>query len=200
MTTPLYRPAKRGRAAVPAAAAVVALALLASCGARSPGRAETALVDELKKTSIGGKGWNNPVPATPESVQKGAEHFRHHCQICHGLDGHNTGVPFADKMSPPVADLGDKDVQEYKDGQLKWIIENGIRFTGMPGWKGILDDEEMWAIVRYLRQLPPKGSLGAPQVYQEGEEEHTHDGEGKGQIQPASSEKKPHTHSHQHKH
>jgi hypothetical protein len=56
------------------------------------------------------------------------------------LDGHGTGVPFAGKMSPPVLDLGDNDVQQYKDGQLKWIIENGIRFSGMPGW-GVLEDE-----------------------------------------------------------
>ena len=98
-------------------------------------------------------------------MKEGAWHFQHHCQICHGLDGHNSGVPFADKMSPAVADLAEKDVQEYTDGQLKWIIENGIRFTGMPGWKGILDDQEMWHIVHFIRHLPAKGSLGAPAIY-----------------------------------
>ena len=56
----------------------------------------------------------------------------------------------------------------------KWIIENGIRFSGMPGWKGILEDGEMWHIVRYIRHLPPKGSLGIPAVFKESEEEHQH--------------------------
>ena len=121
---------------------------------------------------FGGKDTPNPSPDTPETVQTGKEHFQHHCQICHGLDGHNTGVPFAAKMSPPVLDLGDKDVQDYSDGQLKWIIENGIRFSGMPGWKGVLEDDEMWSIVRFLRHLPEKGSLGEPAVYKESEEEH----------------------------
>jgi len=85
------------------------------------------------------------VPDTEDAQKSGAEHFQHHCQICHGLDGQNTGVPFAEKMSPPVANLAAKDIQDYTDGQLKWIIENGIRHTGMPAWKGILEDDEMWA-------------------------------------------------------
>jgi hypothetical protein len=46
----------------------------------------------------------------------------------------------------------------FKDGQLKWIIENEFRFSGMPGWKGVLEDDEMWSIVRFLRHLPMQGS------------------------------------------
>ncbi len=69
-------------------------------------------------------------------------------------------------MSPPIPLLASHEVQAYKDGQLKWIIENGIFPSGMPAWKGTLDDEEMWAIVRYLRHLPRKGSLGVPTFYE----------------------------------
>jgi mono/diheme cytochrome c family protein len=57
-------------------------------------------------------------------------------------------------MSPPVPLLTSKDVQAYSDGQLKWIVENGISPSGMPAWKGILSDEEMWRLVLYLRRLP----------------------------------------------
>lgn len=153
-------------------AAVLLLVLLSGCRASAPGGVETALADKFKQSTIGGKGWNNPSPDTPETVKTGAEHFQHHCGLCHGLDGHNTGVPFADKMSPPVADLGSPDVQKFTDGQLKWIITNGIRFTGMPGWTGILEDDEQWAIVRFLRHLPAKGSLGIPAIYKEEQEEH----------------------------
>lgn len=145
---------------------------LLSCEANKPGDAETKLAAEVKKMKIGGKDSQNPTPDTPQVVQTGKEHFQHHCQVCHGLDGHGTGVPFVAKMSPPVIDLGDPDVQQYKDGQLKWIIENGIRFSGMPAWKGVLEDEEMWSIVRFLRQLPAKGSQGIPEVFAESEEEH----------------------------
>jgi len=96
-------------------------------------------------------------------------------------------------MDPPVADLSVKDVQDYTDGQLKWIIENGIKPSGMPGWKGILEDEEMWNIVHYIRHLPPKGSLGAPPIFKEEEEEHEHM---KGEAAHDDHGAKPHTHKH----
>jgi len=145
--------------------------------AAAPGGMETAVATQLKYAHVGGKDDRNPTADTPDTVKEGAEHFQHHCQICHGLDGQNTGVPFANKMAPPVADLASARVQHYTDGQLKWIIDNGIRFTGMPGWKGVLSDEEAWNVVRYIRHLPAKGSLGDPAVFKEAEEEHEH-GEG----------------------
>jgi mono/diheme cytochrome c family protein len=85
--------------------------------------------------------------------------------VCHGLDGQNTGVPFAASLSPPVPSLASNEVQSYTDGQLKWIIENGVSPSGMPASRGILNDNDMWAIVVYLRHLPPAGSLGEPRVY-----------------------------------
>jgi mono/diheme cytochrome c family protein len=176
--------------------AMLAVAALSSCRAKTPGSAETALVDELKKSTIGGRDWKNPIPDTPDAVKIGAEHFQHHCAICHGLDGHNTGVPFAEKMSPPVADLGARNVQQYGDGQLKWIIQNGIRFTGMPAWSGILDDGEIWHVVLYLRHLPAKGSLGVPAVYKESEEEHQHMEQGTEPAQPHQHPVPAHEHQH----
>ena len=153
--------------------ALSALLLFAGCKASAPGGVETKIVTEVKQhVTIGGKDWKNPIEDNAISRQEGQEHFGHHCQICHGLDGQNTGVPFAEKMDPPVPPLNIPDVQEYSDGQLKWIIENGIAPSGMPGWKGILSDDEMWNIVNYLRHLPDKGSLGVPPVYRETEEEH----------------------------
>ena len=154
------------------AVAAASLLALAGCKASAPGTVETKLATEAKKVTIGGKDWKNPVPDTPAAVAEGKGHFQHHCQICHGMDGHNTGVPFADSMSPEVADLGSKDVQEYSDGQMKWIIDNGIRLTGMPGWKDILDDDEKWKVVLFLRHLPAKGSEGVPEIFKEEKEQH----------------------------
>jgi len=149
-------------------------ASLFGCKANAPGKIESKVMQETKELAIGGKDWTNPVPDDQEAQKTGAEHFQHHCQICHGLDGQNTGVPFADKMSPQVANLSSPEIQKYTDGQLKWIIENGIRLTGMPGWKGLLEDDEMWKIVRYIRHLPAKGSLGAPTVFKEESQQHQH--------------------------
>ena len=157
------------------------------CRANSPSPTEEKIASETKQVVIGGKDVKNPIPDSDSSVKTGAMHFQHHCQICHGLDGQNSGVPFAGAMNPPVANLAMKDVQAYADGQLKWIIENGIRYSGMPAWKGILEDEEMWHIVHFIRHLPAKGSLGTPDVYREGEQEHT-------------AEKKQESHSRGHRH
>ncbi|HVH87438.1 MAG TPA: cytochrome c [Terriglobales bacterium] len=170
---------------------VFSLALIASgCKVNKPGSMEEKVMTEVKQEiTVGGKDDQNPVPDTQANVEEGKGHFGHHCQICHGLDGQNTGVPFAQQMSPPVADLKSKAVQGYTDGQLHWIIVNGINPSGMPAWKGILEDDEMWKIVRYLRHLPAKGSLGTPEVFKEEEEEHQKMKAGAPQEHPA-----PHHH------
>lgn len=174
------------------------LAAIAGCKASGPGDFESKVAREVKQNiTIGGKDWKNPTPDTPETVTTGAEHFQHHCEICHGLDGHATGVPFAMKMDPPVPDLASKDVQAYTDGQLKWIIQNGIGPSGMPGWNGILDENEMWSIVRYIRRLPPAGSLGAPKVFEEAEEEHEH-GAGNEKTPAPKTQQGPAEHKHVH--
>lgn len=85
--------------------------------------------------------------------------------VCHGLDGQNTGVPFATQLSPPIPSLAGKEVQSYTDGQLLWIIKNGIYPSGMPGSNGEFSNTEMWEMVLYIRHLPPAGSLGVPAIY-----------------------------------
>lgn len=168
--------------------------------AGKPGGLETSLMTRVKYWRVGGKNITNPSPDTPATLKMGAGHFQHHCEICHGLDGQGTGVPFADRTSPPVADLASARVQQYTDGQLKWIIDNGIRFSGMPGFKGVVEDDEAWAIVRYIRHLPPKGSLGAPRVYQEAEEEHEHGAEGQGEHPQSPDHNHGAAEHHQHPH
>src|ERR1700716_4326056 len=155
---------------------VIGCALIFSgCRVSTPGAIESEMAKGVKhKITVGGKNTPNPIAATPENLADGQKHFGHHCGICHGLDGEATGVPFAQKMSPPIPALSSADVQDYKDGQLKWIIENGINPSGMPSWKGILSDEEMWTVVNFIRHLPPKGSLGIPAVYKQEQEEHQH--------------------------
>jgi mono/diheme cytochrome c family protein len=175
-------------------AALAAILAIFGCKAGTPNKVESTVVSEVKhEVTVGGKDVKNPIAYTADAAKEGQEHFGHHCQICHGLDGQSTGVPFAAKMQPPVADLSSKDVQDYADGQLKWIIENGIGPSGMPGWKGILDDEEMWNIVHFIRHLPAKGSLGAPEIYKEEAEEHEHM---HGAASHEQHEAKPHTHKH----
>ena len=146
--------------------ALAASILLTACRVTTPGRAETDVAQWTKKhITVKGKDNRNPLPDSAQTVKDGKEAFGHYCIVCHGLDGQNTGVPFAANLSPPVPSLASKEVQGYSDGQLKWIIENGVAPSGMPASHGILNDDEMWSIVVFLRHLPPAGSLGEPHIY-----------------------------------
>lgn len=136
------------------------------CKVSAPGRWETSTMTRIKHAvTVGGKKVKNPLPDSPEIEKNGRNAFSHYCVACHGYDGQNTGVPFADHMSPPVPSLQSEHVQSYADGQLKSVIDNGLSPSGMPASKGILTDEEVWSIVVYLRHLPPAGSLGEPSLY-----------------------------------
>jgi mono/diheme cytochrome c family protein len=139
---------------------------LSGCKATPPGRFERAVAAEVKRrVTVRGKSDRNPLASTDENVRRGQQAFSSYCVACHGLDGQNTGVPFADAMSPSVPRLTAPEVQRYTDGQLHSIIENGLFPSGMPAARGILSDEEMWRIVLYIRHLPPAGSLGEPPMY-----------------------------------
>ena len=139
---------------------------LSGCRATPPGHLESKSAYWVKHhVTIGGKKDVNPMKPTQENIQEGKELFTSYCMVCHGLDGQNTGVPFADTLSPQVPSLTSPEVQQYTDGQLKWIIKNGIYPSGMPPSQGDFAEDEMWQMVLYIRHLPPKGSLGVPAVY-----------------------------------
>jgi mono/diheme cytochrome c family protein len=139
---------------------------VAGCKADPPGKLETKLITSAEHDIfIGNREQRNPLPDTAQTRADGKEAFSHYCFVCHGLDGQNTGVPFIAHVSPPIPSLASPDVQRYTDGQLKWILDYGIRPSGMPGSKGVLNDDELWSIVVFLRHLPPAASEGDPDVY-----------------------------------
>lgn len=144
---------------------LVLAVLLSACKATPPSKLETSVMTHAKKWFVGNQKAKNPLAPTTENVAEGRDNFSHYCAACHGLDGQNTGVPFAERMSPPVPKLNSPSVQAYSDGQLKWIIDNGIFPSGMPASKGILNNDEIWSIVVYIRHLPNAGSLGEPSMY-----------------------------------
>ena len=140
--------------------------LAGGCKVSQPSRLEKSIVVAAKHhITVRNKSEKNPIPYTGDNFAAGKEAFGHYCVACHGMDGQNTGVPFADRMSPPLPPLTAPEVQSYTDGQLKWIIDNGISPSGMPASKGTLSDDEMWSIVIFLRHLPPAGSQGEPEMY-----------------------------------
>ena len=97
----------------------------------------------------------NPVPVTPEVLQESLAHFADHCATCHANDGSGQ-TPIGKNVYPKAPDLRDSATQTMSDGELFWVIHNGIRFTAMPAWGE--DDPEQdldsWKLVHFIRHLP----------------------------------------------
>lgn len=97
----------------------------------------------------------NPVPLSPDLLQEGLAHFADHCATCHANDGSGQ-TPIGKNVYPKAPDLRLPDTQSMSDGELFWVIHNGIRFTAMPAWgEGDLDkDLDSWKLVHFIRHLP----------------------------------------------
>lgn len=97
----------------------------------------------------------NPVPPSPDLLKEGLAHFADHCAGCHANDGSGQ-TPIGKNVYPKAPDLRLADTQSMSDGELFWVIHNGIRFTAMPAWgEGDPDkDLDSWKLVRFIRHLP----------------------------------------------
>lgn len=96
---------------------------------------------------------SNPLAASAENLKDARLHFADHCAICHANDG-SGDAPFGRGLYPKPPDLRQPETQKRSDGELFWIIENGVRFTGMPSFasEGMSDDS--WKLVLFIRHLP----------------------------------------------
>jgi mono/diheme cytochrome c family protein len=131
-------------------------ALLQGCTAdKSPSQGETSLANAAKDVTIpleAGK-MKNPLPETDEVVSQGQEVFLGSCAQCHGADAHgDTNV--GHNMNPPAMDLSSPHVQHWSDAELFWIIQNGVRLTGMPSWKSSISDNDTWKLAHFIHNLP----------------------------------------------
>ena len=82
----------------------------------------------------------------------GAAHFQSGCAFCHGAPGVPIS-PIAQSMLPSPPNLSTS-MPEWRDRELFWIVKNGIKYTGMPAWVAQQRDDEVWALVAFLRRLP----------------------------------------------
>jgi mono/diheme cytochrome c family protein len=98
----------------------------------------------------------NPVQSSPEVLSAAMAHFADHCSICHGNDGRGTSL-IGRGLYPKPPDMTQPGTQQLSDGELYYIIENGVRFTGMPGFSDEPangQDTESWQLVLFIRHLP----------------------------------------------
>jgi mono/diheme cytochrome c family protein len=97
----------------------------------------------------------NPLPTSAESVAGGMVHYADHCAICHANDG-SGDTEMGRGLYPPAPDMRLPMTQQLSDGELFYVIEHGIRFTGMPGWTNgtKAGEESSWQLVHFVRHLP----------------------------------------------
>jgi mono/diheme cytochrome c family protein/cytochrome c2 len=85
-------------------------------------------------------------------VARGLAHFREHCVVCHGAPG-VAPASFALGLTPVPGNLVQA-AREWTPAELFWVTKSGIKMAGMPAWAARLSDDEIWAVVAFLRQLP----------------------------------------------
>lgn len=120
-----------------------------------PSWAERSLARYARKMAMpdAARNLKNPNPLTPESLAHAREHWVAHCSTCHAIDGRGN-TPIGRNLFPRVPDLTALDTQQRTDGELFFIISNGVRFTGMPGWGREDTPESIWELVGFIRRLP----------------------------------------------
>jgi cytochrome c553 len=87
-----------------------------------------------------------------DRVIRGATHFAVACAPCHGAPG-DRSLNVADFMTPPAPRLGPL-IDDWRLRELFWVVERGIKYTGMPAWPTPVRPDEVWDVVAFLRVLP----------------------------------------------
>ncbi len=119
-------------------------------------RLERGIVAVLRDlaTPRSARSQRSPIAGTPDVLTRSRRHFARECASCHGNDG--KGADFGKRLFPPVPNLRDE-ARHLTEGEIFWIIENGIRWSGMPAFaEPDAPDEAQghWELVYFIRHLP----------------------------------------------
>jgi len=145
-------------AALLVGSAALVLALRHGFSARDePTTMEARRAARMRRFAIPGEAshMDNPVPPSAQVLGEAKAHFADHCAQCHGNDGKGK-TEIGRNLYPKAPDMTAAPTQSLTDGEIFYIIRNGIRLTGMPAWgkEDGSDDVETWRLVRFIRHLP----------------------------------------------
>jgi mono/diheme cytochrome c family protein len=99
----------------------------------------------------------NPFTPTAEVLSEARTHFADHWAMCHANDGSGK-TEIGQNLYPKPPDMRQPETQNLRDGQIYYIIHNGIRLTGMPAWGATGMDDDSWKLVTFIRHLPRMSS------------------------------------------
>ena len=168
----------------------------------TPTAVEAALARNLRHLVISStaRSAQNPLLDSPEDQRDARRHFADHCAICHANDGSGDSA-FGAGLYPKPPDLRLPHTQELTDGELFWIIENGVRFTGMPAF-AIPDhggQVESWKLVHFIRHLPhlaPAERFEMEKYNPKGSDERAEEQEENDFLNQATPTQKPESQNH----
>src|SRR5215216_1159781 len=122
-----------------------------------PGRVETVVARTMRHLAIprGARERQNPVSRSADVVKEGLAHYADHCAACHANDGSGE-TELGLGLYPKPPDMRLQATQFLTDGELFYIIENGVRLTGMPAWSTGTEEgtAATWHLVHFIRELP----------------------------------------------
>ncbi len=145
---------------------VVALILAATYGialirhgfsaADEPSALEKAMARSVRRLAVPGGATNekNPLPVSPDNLKAGNEIFTARCAGCHGIDGSGQ-TKVGRNLYPKPPDLRSSPSQDLSDGEIHYVIQNGVRLTGMPAWGNPHEEpgDSIWKLVLFIRSL-----------------------------------------------
>ena len=112
------------------------------------------VLDLIKRRSVNTYSRSIEVPALdhPSLLARGAGHYERSCRACHGSPA-AARPPLVMKMTPHPPFLPER-IDRWDEAELFQIVKHGIKFTGMPAWPAPKRNDEIWAVVAFLRQMP----------------------------------------------
>jgi predicted CXXCH cytochrome family protein len=123
-----------------------------------PSSFEIRIARTIRNLSIPSRDRNarNPWKATPDTLREAREHFIARCAICHGVDGRGQTL-IGRSLYPRVPDLLSSQTQSLTDGEIHFIIQNGVQLTGMPARSNphVELEDDSWKLVLFVRDLRP---------------------------------------------
>ncbi len=122
-----------------------------------PGRIEASIARSARSMAIpaSARALPNPIPVSSEVIAEAMAHYADHCATCHANDGSGK-TEMGQGLYPRAPDMRLPATQDLSDGELFYVIEHGIRFTGMPGWGTgtAAGEQSSWQLVHFMRHLP----------------------------------------------
>ena len=130
-------------------------------GQPEPTAMEAAVARRIRALAVPAdiRSLRNPLPADATNIRAGMEHFAKYCSVCHTNDGTGEAKSaFGKGLFPKPPNMRLAATQDLTDGELFYIIENGVRFTGMPAF-GDGDPNGpaaslAWQLVHFVRHIP----------------------------------------------